>query len=125
MTRTFTSIHHPIAVDESLGRFAAETDYGEHIDQLVRQVLLTAPGERINRTDFGCGVKRMVFAPNAKVTATLTQVTILEALNRWLGSVLTVSDVTVQARDETLEIRVAYALRARRETRYLNLQVTI
>jgi phage baseplate assembly protein W len=123
--RQFTSIRHPLGIDESLGRLATEPNYAEHVDQLVRQVLLTSPGERVNRPDFGCGVKRMVFAPNAKVTAALARVTIVEALNRWLGSVLTVSDVAVHALDETLEIRVVYALRARQETRYLNLQVTI
>jgi uncharacterized protein len=123
--RPFTSIRHPMGVDGSLGRLACEPDYGEHVDQLVRQVLLTSPGERVNRPDFGCGVKRMVFAPNAKVTATLTRVTIVEALNRWLGSVLTVSEVSVRALEETLEIRVVYALKARQETRYLNLQVTL
>jgi hypothetical protein len=123
--RPFTSIRHPIGVDESLGQLAGEPDYGEHVDQLVRQVLLTSPGERVNRPDFGCGVKRMVFAPNAKVTATLTRVTIVEALNRWLGSVLTVTEVSVRALEETLEIRVVYALKARQETRYLNLQVTL
>jgi phage baseplate assembly protein W len=121
----FTSIRHPFAIDEGLGTLATENDYAEHVDQLVRQVLLTSPGERINRPDFGCGVKRMVFAPNAKVTAALTRVAIVEALNRWLTPVLTVSEVTVQALDETLEIRIAYALKARRENRYLNLQVTL
>jgi hypothetical protein len=52
-------------------------------------------------------------------------VTIVEALNRWLGSVLTVTEVSVRALEETLEIRVVYALKARQETRYLNLQVTL
>jgi len=125
MKRPFASIRHPFEIDASLGRVSTEPDFGQHVDQLVRQVLLTSPGERVNRPAFGCGVKRMVFAPNAKVTAGLTRVSIVEALDRWLGSVLTVSEVTVQAVDEILEIRVAYALRARQETRFLNLQVTV
>jgi phage baseplate assembly protein W len=91
----------------------------------MKQVLLTSPGERINRGgDFGCGVRRMLFAPNSPVAATLAQTTIFEALNRWLSSVIVVSEVKAETREETLEIRVAYTLKARRERRYLNLEVT-
>jgi uncharacterized protein len=125
MAKPFKSIHYPFAIDASLGMLDQETDYSRHVDQLVRQVLLTSPGERINRPDFGCGVKRMVFAPNRKVTAALAQATIYEALNRWLGTVLTVADVRVEAREEVLSISIAYTLKARLEKRYLNLEVTL
>lgn len=123
MRPAFTSLAFPFAMDEGRGRVAQEGDYGRHVDQLVRQLLLTAPGERINRPDFGCGLLRMVFAPNDPVTATLAQAAIRQALDRWLGTVLTVEEVRCTARDATLDIRVVYALRARRERRILNLEV--
>ena len=125
MSLPFTSIRYPLAVDEGLGRLMTESDYAEHIEQLIRQVLLTGPGERINRPDFGCGLRRMVFAPNSEVAAALAQVTIFQALTQWLGSAIVVHEVRVQALDETLEIRVAYVLKARQERRYLNLEVTL
>jgi phage baseplate assembly protein W len=125
MKQPFTSIHYPIAIDAGPGRLAQETNYAEHVDQLIRQLLLTNPGERINRPDFGCGVKRMIFAPNSKVTAALAQVTIFESLNRWLSPVIIVGDVRVEARDEVLSIWIAYTLRVRLEKRYLNLEVTL
>jgi len=125
MSRPFTSIRYPIAIDAPLGRLQEETDYAAHVEQLIKQVLLTSPGERINRPDFGCGVKRMVFAPNSEVAARLAQVTILEALQRWLDPVITVNSVTVRALDEVLQILVAYTLKARQERRYLNLEVTL
>jgi phage baseplate assembly protein W len=121
----FTSIRYPIGVDAGLGRLQEETDYGEHVDQLVRQVLFTSPGERIDRPDFGCGVKRLIFAPNSEVSASLAQVTIFESLKRWLEPIITVNDVKVNALDEVLEIRIVYLLKARQERRYLNLEVTI
>jgi uncharacterized protein len=124
MNQEFTSIRYPFAIDAAFGRLAQETDYAEHVEQLMRQVLLTAPGERINRPDFGCGLKRMVFAPNSEVAATLAQVTVFEALNRWLSSVLVVSEVKAEAHEERLEIRIVYTLKARQERRYLNLEVT-
>jgi uncharacterized protein len=125
MSRPFTSIRYPIAIDASLGRFAEETVYAAHIEQLIKQVLFTGPGERVNRPDFGCGVKRMVFAPNSEVAASLAQVTILEALQRWLDPVITVNHIKVQAINEVLQILVAYTLKARQERRYLNLEVTL
>jgi phage baseplate assembly protein W len=124
MKEDFTSIHFPIAVDAARGRLQEEVDYAEHVDQLIRQVLFTSPGERINRPDFGCGIKRLVFAPNSEASAALAQVTIFEALTRWLGTAITVDDVQALAIDERLEIQIAYTLKARGERRYLNLEVT-
>lgn len=125
MQDNFTSIHYPIGIDAALGRLQEEEDYAEHVDQLIRQVLFTNPGERINRPDFGCGVRRLVFAPNSEVSASLAQVTIFESLKRWLEPLITVNDVKVNAHDEVLEIRIVYLLKARQERRYLNLEVTI
>ncbi len=120
----FTSLQYPLAVDAVRGRLAQEPDYAAHIQQLVLQVLLTAPGERINRPDFGCGVKRLVFAPGGDAAATLAQTTVYQALTRWLPQAITVNQVSVQADDATLAIRVAYTIKARGERRVLNLQVT-
>lgn len=123
MATPFTSIKYPFAIDSARGRLAEEEDYAEHIEQLIKQILFTAPGERINRPDFGCGIKRLVFAPNSVVTAALAQVTIYQSLTKWLGSAITVNDVKAAAIDERLEIKIAYTLKARQERRYLNLEV--
>ena len=121
--RPFTSLRHPIAVDPALGRLAQEEDFSAHIEQLVKQVLLTAPGERLNRPDFGCGVRRLLFAPASEVTATLAQTTVYQALSRWLPEAISVSEVTVRADQAVLQIRVGYVIKARGERRFLNLQV--
>jgi len=124
MATTFTSIKHPFSIDVGRGRLAEEENYAAHVEQMMLQVLFTAPGERINRPDFGCGVKRLVFAPNSEVTAALAQVTIFEALTRWLGTAIDVNDVKALAIDSRMEIKIAYTLKARGERRYLNLEVT-
>ena len=59
----FQAIYHPLAISGKSARLRQETDYEAYIRQLIRQVLLTAPGERINRPEFGAGVRRLVFAP--------------------------------------------------------------
>lgn len=119
------SLRFPLAVDHGMGRISIETDYAAHVEQLMKQVLFTNPGERINRPDFGCGIRRMVFAPNSQESASLAQVTIVQALERWLGSVIKVEEVKVKAVEEILEIRISYLLKIRREKRYLDVEVSI
>ena len=123
MNAPFTSLRYPFAIDPARGRVAQEPDYAQHIEQLVMQVLMTAPGERINRPDFGCGVKRLVFAPGGEVAATLAQTAVYQALTKWLPSAIQVVEVTARAHDALLQIRIGYVVKARGETRYLNLQV--
>lgn len=125
MNKSVYAIRYPFAVDAGLGRLAVEADYARHVEQLMLQVLFTNPGERVNRPDFGCGLRRLVFAPNSDASASLTQVAVFQALTDWLGSVIEVSDVSVQALEEVLEVRIAYVLKARQERRYLNLEVTL
>jgi uncharacterized protein len=118
------SIHYPFAVDSGLGKLDEETDYAAHVEQLILQVLMTAPGERINRPDFGCGIRRMVFAPNSEAAASLAQVSVYQALKRWLESVIEVSQVEVVALESTLTVKIAYILKARMERRYLNVEIS-
>lgn len=125
MNNPIHSIRYPFAIDNGFGRFAEETSYDGHVSQMIKQVLFTNPGERINRPDFGCGIRRMVFAPNSDVSANLTQVIINQALDKWMGTVIEVNQVTVKSIDEKLEINIVYLLRATQQRRYLNLEVTI
>jgi len=123
MSTPIFSLHYPLAVDAGLGQVAIERDYVAHVEQMMRQVLLTNPGERIYRPDFGCGVRQLLFSPNSDANVTLAQVTIFQALETWLGSVLQVQEVRVANREEVLTIQIAYILKARQERRYLNVEV--
>ena len=119
------SIKYPIAIDAGLGKIAQEPDYARHVQQLIKQVLFTAPGERINRPDFGCGIRRMVFAPNSDATANLVQVTIFQALEKWLGTLISVDEVKVKTNQETLNINIVYLLKARQKRQFLNLELNL
>ena len=55
----------------------------EDIRQAIRIILETAPGERLMRPDFGCGIHDYVFAPNNVRTAGLIRFHVEEALRRW------------------------------------------
>jgi phage baseplate assembly protein W len=87
-------IRYPFAIDAASGQ-AAQTDYASHVDQMIRQILLTDPGERVCLPTFGAGLRRLLFAPmNASLGAT-AKLVVTQSLNTWLGDQITVKDVTV------------------------------
>ncbi len=105
----------PFRVD-SRGR-SAETTLDDHVRDLIYQVLFTSPGERVNRPEFGCGLKQLVFMPNSDALATATQQLVQGSLHRWLDEVISVEQVTVRAIESTLEVTVAYVRRDTGERR--------
>ena len=106
---------YPFHID-GRGR-TADTGEDDHIRDLIHQVLFTNPGERVNRPDFGCGLKQLVFMPNSDALAAATQLLVQGALQRWLETVVQVERVTVEARDEQLHVTVAYSKRSSGERR--------
>lgn len=92
------------------GRVATAT-WEAHVEQMIEQVLFTAPGERVNRPDFGCGVQLLVFAGENDALVTATQFLVQGSLQRWLGDLIVVNAVQVQAADTTFTITVQYTLR--------------
>lgn len=100
-----------------------EKDFGNHVRQMMLQVLFTNPGERVNRPDFGCGIRRMVFAPNSDATASLLQIMVMQAMDKWLGDVISTEKVEVNAINERLEVKIVYVLKAKQEHRFLNVIV--
>lgn len=117
------SIYHPVTIDQGLGRFRIEGNYANHVEQLIKQVLLTNPGERINRPDFGCGVRRMVFVPNNPSSANLAQITVFQSLTKWLGDLIDVEEVKVDVVEEQLNIKITYILKVLKERKLLNMDL--
>lgn len=87
-------IRYPFAIDAASGQ-AAQTDYATHVDQMIRQILLTDPGERVCLPTFGAGLRRLLFAPMNSSLGASTKLIVTQALNEWLGDQITVRDVTV------------------------------
>jgi phage baseplate assembly protein W len=90
---------------------SAETSTDDHIRDLIFQVLFTSPGERVNRPEFGCGLKQLVFMPNSDALAVATQQLVQGALHRWLENVIAIERVEVRAVESTLEVAVVYLRR--------------
>ena len=103
------NIDYPFHFD-CRGRTAETTDE-DHIRDMIEQVLFTVPGERVNRPTFGCGLMQLVFAPNSPELAATTQLLVQGALQQWLGDVIQVERVDVQADDSALRVLVQYTIR--------------
>jgi uncharacterized protein len=93
-------IRYPFAIDAASGQ-AAQTDYASHVDQMIRQILLTDPGERVCLPTFGAGLRRLLFAPMNSSLGATTKLLVTQALNLWLANQITVKDVTVRTANST------------------------
>ena len=86
----------PFRIDSVSGQ-AQQTPYGTHVEQMIRQVLLTAPGERADLPEFGCGLRQLLFAPNSEALQATAQLTVRRALERWLAGQIQVKNVNVSS----------------------------
>lgn len=100
------ALDFPFAID-ARGR-SATTGRDDHIRDMILQVLFTDPGERVNRPEFGCGLKQLAFQPNSDALAAATRQLVHGALMRWLEPVIAVERVEVEADEAILRVHVVY-----------------
>lgn len=72
----------PVALDPRTGAVASVA-YEEDIRQSIRIILETAPGERVMRPTFGCGIHELVFASVDSTTIKLIRSAVEDALRRF------------------------------------------
>ena len=103
----------PFRIDSVSGQ-AAQSPYGIHVDQMIRQVLLTSPGERADLPEFGCGLHQLLFAPNSDALLSTTQLIVQKSLDRWLGDQIEVKNVLVSSGpggdDSQILVQIEYLL---------------
>ena len=123
-------ILYPFAIDAASGQ-AAQTDYASHVDQMIRQILFTDPGERVCLPTFGAGLRRLLFSPlTAQLQASATLI-ITQSLNQWLANQITVQKVTVQTPASTpgvppgtIMITITYVLIETQSVRQTQIEVS-
>lgn len=104
-----TDVAFPYRPDER-GRTAAVGE-AAHVRDLIEQLLFTAPGERVNRPEFGGGLLQLVFGPADETLTAATELTVQSALQRWLGDRVDVRDLSVSVRETTVTVTVSYVIR--------------
>jgi uncharacterized protein len=102
------NIDYPFHIDQT-GRTAA-TGYDAHIRDMIEQLLFTSPGERVNRHDFGSGLRQLVFAPNSRELAAALQFSIQASLQQWLGDIIAVGEVSAESYEAEIRITIRYAV---------------
>jgi phage baseplate assembly protein W len=103
-----TNIAYPFAIGAD-GRTALDS-VEVHVRGMIEQLLLTNPGERVNRPDFGGGLYQLVFGPNSPELAATLQLTLQAAVQRYLGDVVGLQGLNVTADNERLLVQLNYTL---------------
>ena len=106
----------PLRIDVGSGQ-AAQTSFAAHVEQMIEQILLTTPGERVDLPTFGCGLRQLVFEPLAGPLAATLKLQVTQALTQWLSGVIQVGPIDVTTSDEdaalaggTVQVTVNYVL---------------
>jgi phage baseplate assembly protein W len=89
-----TDYAFPFRIDPVSGQ-AAQAPYASHVDQMIRQILLTSPGERADLPQFGSGIRQLLFAPNSTPLQATAQILIRQSLDKWLSNQIQVQTVDV------------------------------
>jgi phage baseplate assembly protein W len=93
------------------GDTAQPADLDAHVQNLVREVLLVSPGERVNRPTFGCKLLNLAFAGNSAELAAAVRLSTQAELLRWLGDLIEVRAVDAVADGVVLRVTVSYRIR--------------
>jgi hypothetical protein len=103
----------PMSCDES-SKDIALSRYEKDVEEAILIILKTAPGERVMRPDFGCGIHEYVFAPNNAQTAGMIRFHVEQALARWEPRIeeLSVQVNSDSYRPEVLLIDIGYTVRS-------------
>jgi phage baseplate assembly protein W len=115
-----TNIGFPFRPD-TRGRTAL-TSNDDHIRDMIEQLLFTVPGERVNRPSFGSGLLQLVFSPNSETLASALQLSVQAALQEYLGDLIELQEVQIDAQDSTLYVQVQYTVRRTNEQRIARFQ---
>jgi phage baseplate assembly protein W len=101
-----TSLGFPLTVDA--GGRVGKNDGDEAIRGRIIQVLFTAPGERVNLPEFGCGLLNLVFEPNDDILLGAMRFSVGQALTRWLADEISIDAVDLERGDEFVTVEVVY-----------------
>ncbi len=108
-------------VDEN-GRLGfASDDYS--VREVIRNILLTRPGERLLRPQFGAGLLDFIHQPNNETTRTLIANVVQKAIEQWETRVIvdSVSVVPDSVSLSCVQIVIRYQMRYARQPLQLTL----
>lgn len=107
----------PVALDPRSGRLAV-AEYEEDIRQSILIILETAPGERLMRPDFGCGIHELAFGVIDSTLLQRVRSVVSEALRQYEAriEVLEVDADAGGAASGLLKVEIEYRVRKTNQT---------
>ena len=119
--------HFPLRINAAQ-RQVQQSPYAEHVAEMIRQFLLTSPGERINLPDFGGGLRRVIFAPLTAELASTSELLVRRGLDKYLGQHIELLKVSVRNAKEidpaAVEVFVEYRLKETQENASVTLEMS-
>lgn len=103
------NVAFPFRLD-SRGR-TQTTDDERHVNAMLEILLLTSAGERVNRPDFGGGLRRLLFGPASPELAATVQHTLRAEILQWLDDVIDLGQLEVLADEGRVVVNLTYAMR--------------
>ena len=90
----------------------------DDIQQAIRIILSTMPGERLMRPEFGCRAYELVFAPRNSFTENQVKGHVREALERWEPRI-EIDDIVVEyPHDEAImRVKIYYTIKVTHDKR--------
>jgi phage baseplate assembly protein W len=120
MSSDFLGVGWAHPVREEGGRIATAA-YEDSIRDAVWLILATAPGERVMRPDFGCGIHDLVFATASATTLGEVVREVSDALVRWEPRIEVLGVDAAPDPDEPARLLVEVGYRVRTTNNQFNL----
>ena len=105
-----TGLSFPLRVGQNGGLVWSSGEL--NVRECICTILRTAPGERVERPAFGCGLDRYLFEPNSVATLRLIQDEVTRAIAQWEPRV-SLNDVTAAvntADPRDVDVTITYTL---------------
>ncbi|WP_121062637.1 GPW/gp25 family protein [Chachezhania antarctica] len=117
------NFRYPLQVEAGADRLAQQPDYATHVEEMIRQILLTDHGERVMRPDLGTTLYSLVFEPLRGASATMIRASVHASLEKHLGDLIKVIAVKVEVDETALHVHIAWHLKSDPGRRVLTLEV--
>jgi phage baseplate assembly protein W len=92
------------------GKSLAVTPLADDVRAMIEQILLTAPGERVNRPTFGVGIYAYVFEANSPFLASRLRAALDENVYEHLGRNVRIVALEVTAEDAQLHVEIEFEI---------------
>lgn len=104
---------------------AITEDADRHLRDKIMAVLFTAPGERVNRPQFGVGLNRYVFETLNDLALAALEFRVSEGLRRDIGDEMLLDGLEITAAGEDGELRLLIRYRRRADRIPRNMEIEL